>query len=111
MNTAPIPPEVTEDQIGPLLAEISKIIQAGEDAVPVRNALIHTARYKFRWTQQRIADACPVTQSAVSRALRQVKTPPSRSGEDVEVAIPLNKQQIAAVVAAARPPHRQKKPT
>jgi hypothetical protein len=74
MNTPPlphIPQEVTEDQVGPLLRELSEFIRAGS-ADLLRAEIMHTAIHRFGWTQERVAEECRISQPAVSKAMRKV---------------------------------------
>jgi hypothetical protein len=59
---------VTEDQISKRLAELTKTVRAGEEAERLRADVMRLAR-KADWSQQRIADACPIAQSVVCRIL------------------------------------------
>jgi hypothetical protein len=78
MGTEPIQQALTDEQIGAQLAALTKTIRGVEELERLRAQLMLIAR-QAGWSQQRIADACPVDQAAVSRVLRQFRhttTPP-----------------------------------
>lgn len=74
MTGDPIQQDVPEDQIGQRLAELTAIINAGEEAWALRTKLMLTAVNKYHWTQTQVGDACPITQSAVSKLLSPYPT-------------------------------------
>jgi ribosome-binding protein aMBF1 (putative translation factor) len=69
---AAIQDDIPEDEIGPRLAELTRTAHAGEEAVKQRARLLRYARVKYGWSQQRLADACPMKQPSVNAILRSL---------------------------------------
>ena len=75
MDAVAIQEDIPEDEIGPRLAELTRIANAGNEALRQRAELLRYARRKYGWSQQRLADACPMTQPSVNAILRPLLRP------------------------------------
>lgn len=73
MDAVSIQDDIPEDAIGPRLAELTRIAHAGEEAMRQRAQLLRYARREYKWSQQRLADACPMSQPSVAVILAQTK--------------------------------------
>jgi hypothetical protein len=63
-----------DDEIATRLVELTSVIKAGSRAQNDRAALIRYAVDRRRWTRQRIATACSMSQPGVSQLInRRVK--------------------------------------
>lgn len=66
---------VGQDEMAVQLAALTRIINDGRKAQTLRKALIRRAVYTFGWTHEQAGAACPITQSAVTQMLKQMRTP------------------------------------